>query len=156
MPDLRQKNYTSEKEFEAVKYYLNSAMDQAISKKMRTVLNSKPLKDRYQEASKSRIKSHEWVIERFKEDICILISIISGPVVNAIQLEVPFVANLMDIIDKIKQSVQDKSTHFIDFYGKIYTKSEYQKVEEIESIHQINNEKQAILDNVSSLLEEME
>jgi len=135
---------------------LNSAMDQAISKKMRTVLNSKPLKDRYQEASKSRINSHEWVIERFKEDICILISIISGPVVNAIQLEVPFVANLMDIIDKIKQSVQDKSTHFIDFYGKIYTKSEYQKVEEIESIHQINNEKQAILDNVSSLLEEME
>jgi len=62
----------------------------------------------------------------------------------------------MDIIDKIKQSVQDKSTQFIDFYGKAYAKSEYQKVEEIESIQQINNEKQAILDNVNSLLEEME
>ena len=156
MPDLRQKNYPSEKEFEAIKYYLNSAMDQAISKRIRNEQNSKPLKDRYQEASRLRINSHDWVIERFKEDICILISIISGPVVNAIQLEVPFVANLMDIIDKIKQSVQDKSTQFIDFYGKAYAKSEYQKVEEIESIQQINNEKQAILDNVNSLLEEME
>lgn len=156
MPDLRQKNYPSEKEFEAIKYYLNSAMDQTISKRIGNEQNSKPLKDRYQEASRLRINSHDWVIERFKEDICILISIISGPVVNAIQLEVPFVANLMDIIDKIKQSVQDKSTQFIDFYGKAYAKSEYQKVEEIESIQQINKEKQAILDNVNSLLEEME
>ena len=62
----------------------------------------------------------------------------------------------MDIIDKIKQNVQDKSAKFIDFYGKVYPKSEYKKVEEIESIQQINNEKLAILDGINSLLEEME
>ena len=156
MPDLKQNKYTRAKEFEAIKYYLNAAMDQVVSQRMRNAQNTKPLKDRYLEASKSRVNSHEWVIERFKEDICILISIISGPVVNAIQLEVPFVANLMDIIDKIMHNVQDKSAQFIDFYGKVYPKIEYQRVEEIESIQQINNEKQAILDSVNSLLEEME
>lgn len=155
MPDLRRNKYSSEKEFEAIKYYLNQTMDQVMSQKMQNAQNSKPLRERYLESSKSRINSHDWVIEKFKEDICILISIISGPVVNAIQLEVPFVANLMDIIDKIKQNVQDKSAQFIDFYGKVYPKSEYKKVEEIESIQQTNNEKQAILDGINSLLEEM-
>lgn len=156
MPDLKRDNYTREKEFEAIKYYLNTAMDQVISHRISNVQSTKSLEDRYQAACQLRENTHDWVVDRYKEDIRILISIFSDHVVNAIQLEVPFVVNLMDIIDKIIHSVQDKSAQFIDFYGKVYPKSEYQRVEEIEAIQQINNEKQAILDSVNSLLEEIE
>lgn len=156
MPDLRFQEYTKEKEYEAIKHYLNETMDQVVSKPSKNDKKPQLLNERYLEVSKSRKNTHEWVIESFKEDICILISIISGPVVNAIQLEVPFVANLMDVIDKIKQDAQDRSTQFIDFYGKVYPKSEYRQVEKNEAIRQTNSEKQAILDSVNSLLQELE
>ena len=110
---------------------------------------------RYNEACKSRENTHEWVIDRFKEDISILVSIISGPVVSALGLEIPFAANVSEITDKIKQHVQDKDTLFVDFYGKVYPKSEYQKIEENESVQKINAEKKAVLENIDVLLEEL-
>ena len=158
MPDIKSRQYSKEKETEAIKYYLNNTIEQFenTSKNKSTTTNTVSLEEKYSEVSKTRENTHEWVIESFKNDIRILIDIISGPVVNAIQLEVPFVANITDIIDKIKQDVQERSTVFIEFFGKIYPKSEYKKFEENESIQQLNNEKQAILDNVNELLQELE
>ena len=109
---------------------------------------------RYNEACKARENTHEWVIARFNEDIGILADIISGPVVNALGLEIPFVANVTDITDKIKQHVQDKDTLFVDFYGKVYPKSEYKKLEENETLQKINTEKKAVLENIEELLKE--
>ncbi len=39
MPDLRRNKYSSEKEFEAIKYYLNQTMDQVMSQKMQNAQN---------------------------------------------------------------------------------------------------------------------
>jgi len=75
-------------------------------------------------------------------------------VVNALGLEIPFVANVTDITDKIKQNVQDKDTLFVDFYGKVYPKSEYKKLEENESLQKINSEKKVVLENIEMLLKE--
>ena len=106
MPDVKLQRYTKEKETEAIKHYLNKTIEQMKNtnsdKTVSNDNNGMSLKEKYCEAAKSRENTHEWVIERFKEDIRILINIISGPVVNAIQLEVPFVANITDIIDKIR------------------------------------------------------
>lgn len=161
MPDIKSRQYSRQKETEAIKYYLNNTIEHFNNTSIKntnttSTVNTVSLEKKYSEVSKTRENTHEWVIESFKNDIRILIDIISGPVVNAIQLEVPFVANITDIIDKIKQDVQERSTVFIEFFGRVYPKSEYKKFEENESIQQLNNEKQAILDNVNELLQELE
>ena len=68
---------------------------------------------------------------------------------------IPFVANVTDIIDRIEQHVQDKDTLFVDFYGKVYPKSEYRKIEENESVQKTNNEKKVVLENIDELLREL-
>ena len=158
MPDLKMQEFTKDKECEAIKYYLNKTIDQISAKSPVPNTETLSLNDRYLEAVKKRENTHDWVVKSFKDDICILIRIISGSVVNAIQLEVPFVENLTNIVEKIQDDLQHKSTQFtpfIDFFGRVYPKSEYQKVEENETIQQNNQEKQEILNHVDSLLQEL-
>lgn len=155
LPDLRFKRYSNEKECDELMYYLSLTSEHLEFQMTGESSKMNLLISRYNEACKSRENTHEWVIERFKEDISILVNIISGPVVSALGLEIPFAANVSEITDKIKQHVQDKDTLFVDFYGKVYPKSEYQKIEENESVQKINAEKKAVLENIDVLLEEL-
>ncbi len=155
LPDLRFKRFNSEKECDELMYYLSLTSEHLEFQMTGESSKMNLLISRYNEACKSRENTHEWVIDRFKEDISILVNIISGPVVSALGLEIPFAANVSDITDKIKQNVQDKDTLFVDFYGKVYPKSEYQKIEENESVQKINAEKKAVLENIDVLLEEL-
>ena len=155
LPDLRFKRYDSVKECDELMYYLTITSEHLEAQMTGESSKMNLLVSRYGEACKSRENTHDWVIDRFKEDISILAGIISGPVVNALGLEIPFVANVTDITDKIKQNVQDKDTLFVDFYGKVYPKSEYKKLEENESIQKINSEKKVVLENIDELLKEL-
>ena len=158
VPDIKAKKYDDDKEQEAVKHYLNLVSDKLSSKipKDEETVKYIPLSERYSHAVRERINTHEWVVKSFKDDIRILAEVVSDSVVNAFQLELPFVTNVIGVIKKILVDIDAVDlSNFRKFYGRSYEKIEYEVFEEIRASQQKNSEKQAILNKLDEILQNM-
>jgi GTPase Era involved in 16S rRNA processing len=159
MPDLKSHNYDEKKEREAVKYYLNK-----VTEKLKTMIPKEsgkkyiPLSERYRAAMQGRENTYEWIRASFNDDVRILIEVISESVVKAIQLEVPFVANVEDIIYRMHDDVKDEKLTmgpFGRFFEKNYEIIEHERFEQSEALREQNEAKRKIHEKINEILMEL-
>jgi hypothetical protein len=160
-PDLRANSYNITREEDAVKHFINEVVTKLnpalpVSGVSPQISESKveTLHERYTIAKTQRENTHEWVVESFNEDIRILTEIIRDSVVNAFKLEIPFVENVLRVVQRMHDDA-DKSTRFRDFYASVWKKINYEVYEEFEAIQLRNNEKKTILEKINEIKENM-
>jgi GTPase Era involved in 16S rRNA processing len=160
MPDIKSKEYAEDKEKEAIKHHLNEVVEKLKPTITADSASAKsgdgkyiPLSERYASAKSRRENTHEWVVARYCEDVRILTEVIRESVVNAFKLEVPFVENITEVIDKMKRDTDDD--RFRKFFASVRSKVEYERFEELETLQKRNAEKREILDSISKIKENL-
>lgn len=153
VPDIKPNNHDETGEREAIKHHLNTVVTQLkpalAPTQQQTQKKYIPLSERFTIAKNSKENTHEWVIEAYKEDVRVLAEVIRESVVNAFKLEVPFVENVTEVIDKMRLDTDEDC--FRKFFATVRSKVEYKKFEELEAIQQRNDEKREILDKVNKI-----